>query len=168
MAAAVRPFRSADADPVATLLAAYMKEAFNIESSLAANAIRRDHGKHFSLMLAADASDFPVGFAAYQSRYDLHHGVSGAEICDLFLERNWRGDGTFIRLLAAVARAVKTAGGTFLMGQVLSDDPRRMKLAKRLTVGFPGEHVYLSGDTFELMAGNADQSARKLAKRLAR
>jgi GNAT superfamily N-acetyltransferase len=149
----IRAFRSSDAEAVVALFSAYMNEVFGAASPMTAERLLRDgQGLRFSLVVAIAPRGEPVGFAAWRDAYDLHHAVSGAEIPDLFVALAHRGRGLSIRLVSAVARTIQARGGTYIKGEVLLDDPRRLRLLHRVAVGFAGESVYVSGRAFRQLA----------------
>ena len=114
---------------VAELFKAYMQETFGTDSAMSPDVLLRDGmGLHFNLIVALDVRQQPAGFAAWRMAYDLHHAVAGGEVPDLFVAHRHRGRGLSIRLLAAVAQEVQLRGGTYIKGEVLTDDPRRMQL----------------------------------------
>lgn len=163
----VRPFRADDATAVAELFKTYMQETFGTCSVMLPDVLLRDGmGLHFNLVVALDAQRQPAGFAAWRMAYDLHHAVTGAEVPDLFVARRHRGRGLSIRLLAAIAQDVQARGGTFIKGEVLTDDPRRMQQLHRVAVGFSGESVYVSGRAFRQLAQLTDVDARALVEGL--
>lgn len=162
-----RPFEPRDAEAAAALFAAYMQEIFARPNALTPDVLRRDgQGLHFRLMLAAGHDDRPVGFAAWRMTYDLHHAVAGGEIPDLFVAPPFRGRALAVRLIAAVARAVRAEGGRYVKGEALQDDLARLRLVRRLAVGFPAESVYVSGRAFRQLAELADADTRTLVARL--
>jgi GNAT superfamily N-acetyltransferase len=165
----IREFEPHDAQGVAELFSAYMAEIFQMPSAMAADALLRDGlGLHFRLILAVDKQDRPIGFAAWRPAYDLHHAVAGGEIPDLFVVRSHRGKGLSIRLVAAVAKAVRANGGSYLKGEVLLDDPKRTRLLHRVAMGFSGESIYVSGRAFRELSELQDESARGLIRKLPR
>ena len=163
----IRRFEARDAAGVAALFADYMRETFGTNSAMSESVLLRDaQGRHFRLMLATDADDKPVAFAAWREAYDLHHAVWGGEIPDLFVAKPHRGRALSVRLVAAVARAVKQEGGAYLKGEVLIDDASRLRLLRRVTVGFAGESVYVSGRAFRELAALQDADAKTLLRNL--
>jgi GNAT superfamily N-acetyltransferase len=151
------------------LFAAYMRETFATTSAMTPDILLRDgRGLRFSLLVAVDAADRPIAFAAWRPAYDLHHAASGGEIPDLFVERAHRGKGLSIRLVAAVARAVRAAGGGYLKSEVLLDDERRSRLLHRVAVGFLGESVYVAGRAFRQLSELEDSDPRTLVRSLPR
>jgi len=162
-----RAFDARDADAVAALFADYMTELFAQPNAMTADILLRDgQGRRFHLMLAVDRDDRPVGFAAWRMTYDLHHAVAGGEIPDMFVARRCRGRALAVRLVAAVARAVRQEGGLYVRGEALQEDLVRLRLVRRLSVGFPAESVYVSGRAFRVLADLADADIRTLVARL--
>ena len=160
MDARVRSFSSADAETVSALFAAYMGEAYGQPNAMTAEILRRSAGRLFEVIVAVDAHDRPVGFAIWRETYDLHNGVSGGEIPDLYVSPSFRGRLVAIRLVAAVGRAVLATGGRYVRAEVLAGVPSR--LARRMTVGFPAETVYLSGRGLRELVALADSAPRDI------
>jgi GNAT superfamily N-acetyltransferase len=162
-----RPFEPRDAQPVAALFAAYMTELFGRANAMTADVLLRDgQGRHFRMIVAVDGTDRPVGFAAWRPTYDLHHAVAGGEIPDLFVAPAYRHRALAIRLIAAVARAVRNKGGRYVCGDVLTDDTKRLRVARRVGAGYPAETVYLSGRGFREVADLADADIKTLVGNL--
>jgi GNAT superfamily N-acetyltransferase len=163
----IRRFASSDAEDVTALFAAYMDETFGAPSRMTPDVLVRDgQGRYFNTILAVDRTDGAIGFAAWRETYDLHNAVAGSEIPDLFVARSRRGHGVSLRLVGAVARATLERGGTFVKGEILQDHQRRLRLVRRMTVGFTGEHVYISGSGLRQLAGLADSDIKTIARNL--
>ena len=163
----VRAFTPGDAQSVARLFADYMRETYAAPSAMTPDVLLRDgQGRHFRLLIAVDSADAPIGFAAWREDYDLHNVVSGAYVPDLFVSRPYRGRAVSLRLVSALARIVRQQGGVYLKSEVLTEDAGRMRLARRLTVGYPGEHIYLSGRAFRDMSELAEADPRTIARNL--
>jgi GNAT superfamily N-acetyltransferase len=162
-----RMFEPRDTQAVTTLFDAYMAELFRIGNAMTPEILLRDgQGRRFFLMLAVDRSNEPVGFAAWQTEYDLHNAVYGGHVLDLFVARSHRGQGLAVRLAAAVARAVAQDGGVFVKGDVLESDLRRLHLMRRITVGFPAQSVYVGGRAFREIAELVDADLKTLLRKL--
>jgi GNAT superfamily N-acetyltransferase len=163
----VRPFEPRDADAVAALFAAYMAEVFSQPTVLTPDILLLDgQGRFFRLVLAVDEADRPIGFAAGRPHYDLHHAVAGAEISDLFVSPHCRGRAVAFRLVAGVARAARAQGCAHIKGPVLTDDPKRLRMVRRIAVGFPSEDVYVSGRAFRELADLADADRKTFVRKL--
>lgn len=162
-----RMFEPRDADAVAKLFDVYMAELFKQANAMTPEILLRDgQGARFSLMLAVDGADRPVGFAAWQTTYDLHNAVYGGHIADFFIARSHRGRGLVVRLAAAVACAVAQDGGVFIKGDVLEDDLKRLHLMRRITVGFPAQSVYVGGRAFRDLGGLLEADLKSLVTKL--
>lgn len=163
----IRPFERRDAKAVAALFVDYMHETCGAASAMTEEILLRNgQGQRFSLIIATDSKDEPVGFAAWPDAYDLHHAVAGGEIPDLFVAPTHRGRALSIRLVAAVARALHARGGLYLRSEVLTDDTRRLRLLHRVTVGFPGKSVYVSGRAFRQLAELSNLDSKMLVRKL--
>jgi GNAT superfamily N-acetyltransferase len=162
-----RLFEPRDVAAVAKLFDVYMAELFRHGNAMTPEILLRDgQGRYFHLMLAVDRADAPVGFAAWQTEYDLHNAVYGGHIADFFVTRSHRGQGLAIRLAAAVAGAVAKDGGVFIKGDVLEDDLRRLHLMRRITVGYAAQSVYVGGRGFRELAALVDADLKTLVRKL--
>jgi GNAT superfamily N-acetyltransferase len=163
----IRGFEARDANAVAALFSAYMRETYAATSAMSVDVLLRDgQGLRFSMFVAVNAADEPVGFAAWRDAYDLHHGLAGGEIPDMFIARPHRGRALSVRLAAAVAQAIRLRGGKYLKSEVLADDAKRLRLLHRVTIGFPGESVYLSGRAFRQLSELSDADPKALLRML--
>jgi GNAT superfamily N-acetyltransferase len=160
----IRSFSETDATAVSALFEAYMREAYGQPNAMTPEVLRRHVGRWFDIVLAVDTRDRPIGFAAWRETYDLHNAVSGGEIPDLYVDSAHRGRLAAIRLVAAIGRAVIAKGGKFIQAEALAGVPSR--LARRITVGFPSETVYLAGRGLRELVALADAGPRELIARL--
>lgn len=168
MTAKVREFEPSDAQAIALIYRDYLTELFNATSSpLSADVILREgQGKHFRIVLATDNANQPVGFAFWRESYDFHNAVSGGEVPELFVAKPHRGRVLSLKMLAFIARKVMETGGKYLMAPVLMDNQKRTKLVRRMAVGFPLEHVYLSGRGMRMLASLTEVGAKEFVRRL--
>jgi GNAT superfamily N-acetyltransferase len=163
----IRPYEDRDAAAVSDLFASYMREVYGEPNTMTPHALQQAVGRHFELLLVADRADRPVGFAAWRETYDLHNAVAGVEVPDLFIDRAFRGRAAAVRLVAALAGVVLERGGAFIRGDlVLGGNDARRRLAQRMTVGFPGEAVYLAGTGLRKLASLANTRAVDLLRQL--
>ena len=160
----VREFDPADAAALAALFAAYMRETYGAPNAMTAAVLRRDAGRRFRVLLAINGGAGPVGFAAWASTYDLHHAMPGIEVSDLFVERQHRGRGVALRLIARLAQIASAEGATFIRGEV--GEGARLRLVRRVTVGFPAETVYIAGRGLRQFAALAESDLRNMIRNL--
>ncbi len=167
MRTTVRPFDPKDAEAVSRLFADYMREVYGEPNAMTPEVLRRAVGRHFDLLLVVDGEDKPFGFAAWQETYDLHNAVAGVEVPDLFIARAHRGRAAAVRLVAHLARLVDARDGKYICGDlVLDENDSRVRLARRMTVGFTSEAVYLAGQGLRTLAALADASTAELVRGL--
>ena len=145
----------------------YMREAYGADNCLTPAVLRRDHGRHFNLLLATDENGVPIGFAAWRNAYDLHHAAEGVEVPDLFVVPRYRGRTVALRLIAALAGMARAQGASYIVGEVGPGGPRS-RLVRRMAVGFTAETVYLAGRGLRELADLADAGSRTLLARLPR
>ena len=149
---AVRSATADDLQHVAALLRAYMLETYSRDWSGSENALRRDaFGVRCDLELAVSGENEVIGFAAWKESYDLHHCVSGGDVLDIYVVPVWRGRAVAVRLVCAVAAAVKDRGGKYLQGSG-PEGGRSRRLYDRIAVAFPGATCIVGGRAFRRLA----------------
>jgi GNAT superfamily N-acetyltransferase len=162
----VRPALPADASELATLLEAFMQDAFRSRWHGTADALRRDgSGAHFETSVALASSGTIVGFVAWEGSYDLHHCVSGGHVIDLYVRPSRRGQGVALALVADVAARVRERGGHYVRGQAIPA-PAVQRMYERVAVLFPGAEANVGGRAFHAIADLAGLPAREAARRL--
>jgi GNAT superfamily N-acetyltransferase len=141
---------------------------FQIDTPITEEVVERDgFGKHFSVVIAQqDPGERVVGFAAWQDSYDLHWGISGGMVLDLYADPNHRGYGLAPRMLSFVAAQVAENGGSFLAGQGIEGRTHPAKLYQKIAMGFPGVDCILGGRAFKSFALLHGKSLRELVKGL--
>ena len=114
----IRSARLSDASILASLLGAYLAESFPGHSGTSVALLERDvlSGGSMLRVLLIERNGVPVGFAAWHRVYDLHWGKGGAEIDDLYLVPQYRGNGIALALVAAVCSAARQEGLVYLHG----------------------------------------------------
>jgi GNAT superfamily N-acetyltransferase len=163
----VRPFEPRDADAVAGLYASFMAELFGEKNAMTADMLLHDGcGNCFSMVVAVDREYGPIGFAAWLWDYDLHNAVRGVTVPDLYVAPAHRGHALALRLVAGVAHEARAQGAVYVRADVLQDDNKRLKLVRRLAVGFPNESIYLSGHAFREFSVLANADLKTLAANL--
>ena len=113
----VRPFEAADADAVATLVAALNREeGYN-------RATPPDAAELRAAFLGADAAGFllvaeveaaPVGYATGHATYETEFAARGFYMGDLYVAREHRRHGIGRALVAAMAAEARARGARFL------------------------------------------------------
>jgi len=152
---------------IAAFLQDYMREVFGPDAVWAGSAdgLTRDgFGRRFEMMVAA-RDGVPVGFMGWQPDYDLHHCHSGGEVLDLYVRPDVRGLGVALRLVAAVAAAVRARGGVYVRG-LTTGDPETRALYDRVAVAFDGANCILGGAAFRVVADLAGKPARVIIRGL--
>jgi GNAT superfamily N-acetyltransferase len=111
--------------------------------------------------LAIDAHGEAAGYMAWDSSYDLHWGIGGAHISDLYVVPSARGRGVALGLIAACCAQVRRAGGAYLRGEAY-DAAGVRQFFRRVAVMMPSGEVALGGRAFRRMAELADSSPRMM------
>jgi GNAT superfamily N-acetyltransferase len=156
-----------DADTLAALLAAYLRESYPGHLGSSAEQLRRDvlgeHSLHH--ILIAETRNTAVGFVAWDLVYDIHWATSGGQIADLFVIPTYRGLGVGLALVAGAAAQVLANGGRFLRGGAYDRESTRRSYA-RVAVVRPSGDTYLSARAFRRVAELADRPIRDILRGL--
>jgi GNAT superfamily N-acetyltransferase len=163
----VRKATADDADTLAALLAAYLRESYPDHSGSSPEQLRRDVLRERSLhqVLLAESRDTAVGFVAWDFVYDMHWATSGAQIADLFVIPSYRGLAVSLALIASAAAEVLANGGGFLRGGAYDRESTRRSYA-RVAAVYPSGDTYLSARAFRRVAELADLPIREMFRRL--
>ena len=168
MAFRIATLQPEQVEAVAGLWRAYMTELYGERGHMSAEVFRRDGlGEAFSTLVASGDDGLPVGVAAWWMTYDVHHGVRGGEIPDLYVSPAARGRGLAAQLIAAAAREVRARGGVFLRAPATPENARRLARSGRLNGAFPLVQVYWADALFATLADQAGADARTLVRQLA-
>lgn len=160
----VRPAREEDAPRLAELLGRYMRETYDTEWHGSRAALTANESESMlRIRVAVDEPDTVVGFVAWSPAYDLHWCVSGGVVLDLYVEPAARGWATALRLLASVASAVRTGGGSFLQGRTV-DSPAAGRLYARAAVCEAGVNCTLGGRAFRWLAERQTAPVREFVR----
>jgi GNAT superfamily N-acetyltransferase len=156
-----------DADTLAALLAAYLRESYPGHRGSSPEELRRDALGKGSLhhILLAETRDTAVGFVAWDLVYDMHWATSGAQIADLFVIPSYRGLGVSIALVARAAADVLAKGGGFLRGGAYDRESTRRSYA-RVAAVHPSGDTHLSARAFRRLAALADLPIREIIRGL--
>jgi GNAT superfamily N-acetyltransferase len=156
-----------DADTLAALLAAYLRESYVGHLGSSAEQLRCDvlgeRSRHHVLLAEADGR--AIGFVAWDLVYDMHWAMAGAQVADLFVISSHRGLGISLALIASAAADVQTNGGAFLRGGAYDRESTRRSYA-RLAVVAPSGETYLSGRAFRCVAALAGRPVREIIRAL--
>jgi GNAT superfamily N-acetyltransferase len=162
----IRQATHADAEGIATLLAAYMRETYDYESRVTAEIIRRDCGDAFSAMVAEDSDLKFIGFIAWSRVYDLHCGIKGGSANDLYVIPERRGQGVALALVAGAAKQIRLDGGVYIVGTAVSDPPSVKKFYDRVAACHPTTECIITAKAFQHLAGLAGRPPRDIARNL--
>jgi GNAT superfamily N-acetyltransferase len=150
-----------DLPEVAELLRAFMRETFDKPWNGSERALARDaFGKELYMAVAGEP---PLGFIGWTRAYDLHHCISGASICDMYVAPKHRGRGVAIELVCFAAAQIKNDGGIFIQGQAV---PGREEEYSRIAMSFPGASCIIGGRAFRTLADLAGKTPREIARML--
>lgn len=163
MAIKCRPMERSDVTVFHHLLASYNREFLHLDSSPSIETLSRDGlGARFRVVLAEAES--PIGFAAWAYHYDLHHGLVGGDVLDMYVAPEVRGRGVAAQLIAETAAQIRGSGGAYIRGQVLTSEHQTARLYNRVSHQFSGADCYVSGRAFRSLADLAGESVRTLIR----
>jgi GNAT superfamily N-acetyltransferase len=116
-AISIKPALKKQSEALAGLIKSYCSELLEIQSTISPKAIKRDgFGKHFQCVVAESSSGQIVGFAVWEHTYDIHWGVCGGNILDMYVMKELRGFGMAHRMMALICKNILDDGGVFLRG----------------------------------------------------
>ncbi len=151
----IRAARRQDAAVIAGMAKALSAHEGKPAPKLTARAVRRDGfgmAPAFTCLLA-ECAERPVGYALFYAVYDGETAQRGNHLEDLFVLPEARGQGAGRTLVAALCRATRQAGGSFLTWHMEQDN----HLAANFYQGL-GKHCEslvtwdLSGKAFDRLA----------------
>ena len=152
-----------DATPICALLQEYLRDELGSKWLGSFDSVLRDgFGNCFELLVAVSQSKEFIGFAAYAPDYDLHVGVPGGRVMDLYVKPRYRGFGIAPALLAHAAAEILKTGGGYLRGHAVTD-PATLRLYDRCAVSFQGPEYNLSARAFRHLANLAGSEPRQMA-----
>ncbi|MEP6691422.1 MAG: GNAT family N-acetyltransferase [Gemmatimonadaceae bacterium] len=161
----LRDGRAADAEALAALLTAYLHEGFAGHRGATADELRRDvlrAGATQHLVLA-ELGDEVVGFAAWDTVYDMHWALHGAQVADIYVAPARRGLGVALALLVAVCARARRDGATFLRGGAYDRESTRRFFSRVAILSDSGDG-HCSGRAFRRMAELDGRPVRELAR----
>ncbi len=132
----VRPARLEDADPIASMAAAF--HAFHgAPGGFTADVIRRDgfgDRPWFDILIAEQGRE-AVGYALFHKSYETGHAAPGLYLADLWVEPDARRTGVGAALLRAVAKAGEACGAHFIWLVVQSFNQEALTYYEKLGAG---------------------------------
>lgn len=164
----VRAAEPGDAPAIAELMRAYMQETYHDSWHGSAESVLRDgFGRAFEIQVVETPPPHPkiVGLAAWIGSYDFHHCITGGEILDLYVAREFRGRGVGAGLVFAVAAEIRRQDGSFLRGRAV-ESPAVRRLYARIAVCSSGVECTVGGRAFRCLAELAGSTARVAARSL--
>lgn len=114
----VRLATATDAEALARLVRQYLAETFPGHPGTDADRLRHDVLENASgaSVVVAEREEALIGFMSWDLVYDLHWGVSGALVGDLYVEPGSRGTGVALVLTTGLCAHSQRAGARFLRG----------------------------------------------------
>ncbi len=164
----ILPATVADADALALLLADYLHEGYPGHIGANPGELQRDvlSGASGHHVLLADRDASSIGFAAWDTVYDMHWAARGAQVADLYVIPAARGLGVALELIAAVCAGVARDGGVFLRGGAYDRPSTRTAFARVAVVDSISGDTHLSARAFQHVASLAGRPARQILREL--
>lgn len=155
------PASLADLDQVAQLIDDYVRQNLGMAAwPCSRELFKRDYTSGCFSMTVVYVESNLVGFAAWESTYDLHHCTHGAMVIDMYVDPAHRGRGLGPALVCAIAAQILPIGYTFLRGTGLSG--RASRLYERCAVRFGTSEYNVSGQALRRLASLAGKSPREM------
>lgn len=157
-----------DAVALDCMIRAYLHESYSGHLGTPVETLRHDvlAGATTQRVLLAERPNGLTGFVAWDGVYDLHWGMRGAQIADLYVVPVARGLGVALELLASLCSVVAREGGAFVRGGAY-DRPSTRAFYSRIAVVEPGTgETHLSARAFRQVASLAGLPARAIARAL--
>jgi hypothetical protein len=107
-----------------------------------------------------------IGFIAWQECYDLHWGITGGNILDLYVLPGHRCRAIAPLLLGHAARRIRKGGGQFLSGQGIENKTHPEKMYGKIAVDVHGVECILGGRAFRVFSELDITDVRKFIKGL--
>jgi GNAT superfamily N-acetyltransferase len=164
----IREVKKTDLREVIQLFRQYTMELYNIKTTLTEDKIQRDgFGNKFDMAIAEYITNKKiVGLVAWQDSYDLHWGVTGGIIIDLYVDPNHRGKAIAPLLLSFNAKRIKEKGGNYLSGLGIVNKTHPEKMYNKIAIGVPGIECILGGKAFRVFSELDSSDIRKFLKGL--
>ena len=118
-------------------------------------------GVHFRTLLASLEAQ-PVGILAWEKSYDLHHGLTGGHILDLYVVPQHRFRGVAVQLILKASRIIHAGGGAYIKGGGV-DTGTGARLYGRFAMAFGNDYI-LGGRAFRHLATLPELSIRQLVR----
>ena len=158
----------ADAVALERLIREYLHESYPGHLGTPAGTLKHEvlSGRTTLRLLLAERPAGLIGFVAWDGVYDLHWGVRGAQVADLYVAPEVRGLGVALELLAALCSVVASEGGAFIRGGAY-DRASTRAFYRRVAVVEPSTgETHLSARAFRHLASLSGLPARAIARAL--
>ena len=164
----VRPATAGDAETLAALLAAYLRERFpghpgTTAAQLGADVLAPGSTHH---VLLAEKHGAAIGFVAWDAVYDMHWAQRGAQVADLYVRPGSRGQGVALALVAAVCAQAAEMGATFLRGGSYDRQSPTGRFYERIAVGHDSAECHCAGRAFRQIASLHGTPVRQMVRSL--
>lgn len=168
----IRPATVADAAALSALVMAYVTESFPGHAGSSAAGLARllaaPERERQRILLAGSSRRGapPLGFVAWDRVFDLHWGLEGAQVSDLYVVPPNRGQGLALALVAAVCAESRAEGGAFLRGAAYDRRSAVGRFYERIAVAHDSAECHCSGRAFRQLADLSGRPMRELVRGL--
>lgn len=164
----IRPAQPSDAPALERLIRNYIREGYPEHLGTPADILRSEvlAGRTSQRILIAESPAQACGFIAWDPVYDLHWAARGAQIADIYVERDVRGLGIALELIASLCAAVAGDGGVFTRGGAYNRPSTRAFFGRVAVVEPVTGDTHLSARAFKHLASLAGRSARDIFRNL--
>jgi len=164
----IRSAKPSDAVALERLLRDYLLEGYPGHLGTPADVLREEvlASRTSQRILLAEGSGQVRGFIAFDPVYDLHWASRGAQIADIYVERDVRGLGIALELIASLCASVASEGGVFIRGGAYNRPSTRAFFGRVAVVEPITGDTHLSARAFRHLASLAGRSARDIVRDL--
>ena len=148
----------ADAERLAALVAECLAESYAGHPGSSAATLSRDvlappppPAPQPRVAIAVDRTGNATGYLAWDATYDMHWGLAGAHVSDLYVAPSCRGLGAALSLVAFGCAEVLAAGGSYMRGEAYDRSSTRKFYSRFAVIQSSGE-VALGGRAFRHIA----------------
>jgi GNAT superfamily N-acetyltransferase len=162
----IRRAVSEDAPVLARLLKQYLQERHPDHPGATATELRRDlfSGTASQRVLLAERGGEVIGFVAWDPVYDMHWAAAGAQVADIYVLREFRGQGIALALLCGLCAEAGRDGAVFLRGGGFDRSSATGRFYERVAVGVDSAECHCAGRAFRHLADLHGRPIREMVR----
>jgi GNAT superfamily N-acetyltransferase len=115
-------------------------------------------------MVIAKADSRIIGFALWFQSYDIHWGITGAIIAEMYVLPEWRGKCVAVWLVARIAKIIIKKGWTFINSMAGEDNIAANSLYAKLAVIGKANNYIVANKALRALSELDMKSPREIVK----